>query len=206
MNSVLNILKSLSGGLRKHLGINGFLAMAAGVVVGNFIQLEALRYVIPAALFLMLYPSMLDVRPKTLAAVLTQPKLPLIALAMNFVLSPLLLAGINHLFQLHDNPSLLTGITLYGTIPCGGMIAAFTAHPARKRGLDRSHNHIELPVKPVDGSPVDRTPHRKDRSRITAADHQTSFYNHRNSLDYGGPHQEAGLEKERRRRISQGQK
>ena len=127
MNPVLNILRSLSNGLRKHLGINGFLAMAAGVVVGNLVQLEALRYVIPAALFLMLYPSMLDVRPDSLAVVLTQPKLPLIALVMNFILSPLMLAGIIHLFQLHDDPSVLTGITLYGTIPCGGMIAAFTA-------------------------------------------------------------------------------
>ena len=127
MNPVLNTLKRLSNGLRRHLGMNGFLAMAAGVVVGNFIQLEALRYIIPVALFLMLYPSMLDVPPESLTAVLIQPKLPLIALVMNFLVSPLMIAGINHLFRLHDNPSVLTGITLYGTLPCGGLIAAFTA-------------------------------------------------------------------------------
>lgn len=101
--------------------------MAAGVAVGNLIELEAIRYVIPAALFLMLYPSMLDVRAENLAAVLTQPKLPAVALGMNFILSPVLLLGINHLFRLYDHPSVLTGITLYGVLPCGGMISAFTA-------------------------------------------------------------------------------
>ena len=127
MNSVLNMLKRLSNGLRKHLGIAGFLSMVAGVGVGNFIQLEVLRYFLPVALFLMLYPSMLDVRAENLTAVLSQPKVPIIALSMNFMLSPIMLAGLNHLFQLYDNPSVLTGITLYGTLPCGGMISAFTA-------------------------------------------------------------------------------
>ena len=101
--------------------------MVAGFVVGNLIQLEAIRYVIPAALFLMLYPSMLDVRPESLAEVLTQPKLPAVALGMNFILSPIMLMGINHLFRLYEHPSVLTGIALYGTLPCGGLIGAFTA-------------------------------------------------------------------------------
>ena len=122
----LGALVAITGFMRNHMGISGFIAMAAGVIVGNITVLEPLRYLIPVALFLMLYPSMLDVRPEWLAAVLTEPRLPFIALIMNFVISPVMIAGVSHLFRLHDTPAVLTGITLFGTLPCGGMIAAFT--------------------------------------------------------------------------------
>ena len=122
----LTALNRLGGFMRNHMGISGFIAMTAGVIVGKIVELEALRYLIPVALFLMLYPSMLDVRPEGLAAVLTEPRLPVIALVMNFVISPVMIAGVSHLFRLHDTPAVLTGITLFGTLPCGGMIAAFT--------------------------------------------------------------------------------
>jgi arsenite transporter len=126
MRTDLTALNRLGDYLKNHMGISGFIAMAAGVVVGNITAIESLRYLIPVALFLMLYPSMLDVRPERLAAVLTEPRLPIIALVMNFVLSPIMIAGVSRLFNLHDTPAVLTGITLFGILPCGGMIAAFT--------------------------------------------------------------------------------
>jgi ACR3 family arsenite efflux pump ArsB len=70
-------LVAITGFMKNHMGISGFVAMAAGVIVGKIVELEALRYLIPVALFLMLYPSMLDVRPEGLAAVLTEPRLPI---------------------------------------------------------------------------------------------------------------------------------
>jgi arsenite transporter len=126
MHIDLTALNRLGGYLKNHMGISGFIAMAAGLIVGNITVLEPLRYLIPVALFLMLYPSMLDVRPEGLAAVLAAPRLPVIALAMNFVISPVMIGGLSHLFSLHDTPAVLAGITLFGTLPCGGMIAAFT--------------------------------------------------------------------------------
>ena len=96
MHTDTNALDRLGGYLKNHMGISGFIAMAAGVIVGNITVLEPLRYLIPVALFLMLYPSMLDVRPEGLAAVLAAPRLPIIALIMNFIISPVMIAGVSH--------------------------------------------------------------------------------------------------------------
>jgi ACR3 family arsenite efflux pump ArsB len=50
----------------------------------------------------------------------------MLALAGNFVVSPLLIATVAYVFSLQATPSLMIGIILFGIIPCGGMVPAYT--------------------------------------------------------------------------------
>lgn len=49
------------------------------------------------------------------------------SMLFNFVLSPLLAAGLAYVF-LHDRPDFAVGLILTGTVPCAGMVAGWTGY------------------------------------------------------------------------------
>ncbi len=101
-------------------------AILLGMSAGKVCKPECIDTVIYLALFLMLYPPMLDVDFAGFKRVLTEPLLLTAALLLNFLVSPLLIFGLLHLFVGSSGLHLMLGIVLYGTVPGGGMAPAFT--------------------------------------------------------------------------------
>ncbi len=101
-------------------------AMLLGLSVGRVYRPQCVDAVMCLALFLMLYPPMLEVDFAGVKEVFTKPWLVVAALFMNFLVSPLLIFGLLHLFVGSSGLNLMLGIILYGTVPGGGMAPAFT--------------------------------------------------------------------------------
>lgn len=102
------------------------LAAAAGMGFGPFLNPVILKMLMPPALFFMLYPAMLDVDFRQLARAVQKPGLILTAFLINFILSPLLIFGLLKLLFSEPDQALTIGLVLYGIIPCGAMVPAFT--------------------------------------------------------------------------------
>ena len=75
---------------------------------------STLRLLIPVALFIMLFPMMLDIKLGDMKETLKRPGLLGIALIMNFALSPLIMIVLLYVFKLTALPSLVVGLFLYG--------------------------------------------------------------------------------------------
>ncbi len=99
--------------------------MILGIVYGNLFSTPSIKVLIPIALFLMLFPELLDVKIDTMKNIIIKPKLLSLGLFFNFIISPLLIFGISELL-LSGYPELRTGVILYALIPCGGLVPAFT--------------------------------------------------------------------------------
>jgi ACR3 family arsenite efflux pump ArsB len=122
MNAVFN----LGTRINRSLGRYSLLAMMCGILLGATGDYPWLKRLIPAALFLMLYPAMLDVEIGKIKEGIANPTLLAMALAVNFGLAPLVMFGMVHLYGLAAHPLVLVGITLFGIVPCGGMVPAYT--------------------------------------------------------------------------------
>jgi len=103
-----------------------FGAMLSGLIVGRHFRPEWIQVITYFGLFLMLYPAMLDVDFAGIKKAFMEPRLVAAALILNFLVSPLLIYVLLHLFVRSSDPSLMAGIVLYGTVPGGGMAPAFT--------------------------------------------------------------------------------
>jgi len=101
-------------------------AMLLGLSVGRVYRPQCIDAVICLALLLMPYPPMLEVDFAGVKEVFTKPWLVVAALFMNFLVSPLLIFGLLHLFVGGSGLNLMLGVILYGTVPGGGMAPAFT--------------------------------------------------------------------------------
>ncbi len=101
-------------------------AIVLGLSVGTIYKPHCLDGIIYLALFLMLYPPMLEVDFAGAKRVFTAPRLVIAALLMNFVVSPLLMFGLLRLFVGSSGLNLMIGIVLYSMVPGGGMAPAFT--------------------------------------------------------------------------------
>lgn len=112
--------------IRIPLGVGIVAAILLGWGSGKVLGPQHLGAVTPVALLLMLYPMMLEVTARGAARAITRPGLVFAALLLNFLVSPLLIAGILRLLLQGCEESLMVGLTLYGTVPCGGMAPAFT--------------------------------------------------------------------------------
>lgn len=98
----------------------------AGAVASWIFDLRFLNRFIPLALFMMLYPMMLDVEIVKAAGLLKRPGLLTMALLMNFILAPLLVFAVSRAFLPKTHPMLTAGMVVFGLIPCGGMVPAYT--------------------------------------------------------------------------------
>ena len=119
---------SFNIGTLKYLGICFIvLGIVVGLSMGNVLRSAGLDAIVVLALFLMLYPAMLDVDFSGISRVIVEPSLVVSELVLNFLVSPLLIYGIAYMLLRASNTSLLIGVTLYSIVPCGGMVPAFTA-------------------------------------------------------------------------------
>lgn len=117
-------------------------AMLLGWSVGKIYRPHSIDTVVYLALFLMLYPPMLDVDFVGVRRVIMEPRLVGAALLLNFLVSPLLIFGLVHLFAGHDGTYLMLGIILYGAVPGGGMAPAFT-------GMLRGNVNLSLTISAI---------------------------------------------------------
>jgi ACR3 family arsenite efflux pump ArsB len=105
------------------------LSIIAGVAFGSAFPAAAkgLKSYSTAVLFIMLYPMMIGLRIEEVGKAVTNLKLISLSMLFNFVLSPLLAAGLAYVF-LHSRPDFAVGLILTGTVPCAGMVAAWTGY------------------------------------------------------------------------------
>jgi len=75
----------------------------------------------------MLYPMMIGLRIEEVGKAVANLKLISLSLVFNFAFSPPLAAGLAYLF-LKNLPDFAVGLILTGTVPCAGMVAAWTGY------------------------------------------------------------------------------
>jgi arsenite transporter len=101
--------------------------MITGFLVGNTWPELRLEFLIPLALFLMIFPAMLDTDLSKIHQAIRKPGLLIFSLCLNFLLSPVLILGLSYLSSLNTNRGMMAGAIVYGVIPCGGMVPAYTS-------------------------------------------------------------------------------
>lgn len=120
------IFFKLGKSISSHLGLSACVSIISGLIVGNMCQPVFLKALIPIALFLMLYPAMLDIETDKIRKTVTEPEPLITALLLNFIFSPFLMFGLSRLILSEPSASLAAGILIFGIIPCGGMVPAYT--------------------------------------------------------------------------------
>jgi len=103
------------------------IAIIAALPLGYYFPgLSALKVVVPYLLFVMLYPMMINLRIEDIFKAFTNMRLLLISITVNFIISPIL-GAIWAYFLFHNaDPYLAIGFILKVTVPCSGMVAAWT--------------------------------------------------------------------------------
>lgn len=112
--------------MKSRMGRQVGLSAALGLATGALFPDPPFMPLVPVALFLMLWPAMLDMELSGLQAVYRKPKVLLLSLVLNFLLSPLLVHGLSRLLLYDAPPGTLIGVELFGLMPCGGMTPAYT--------------------------------------------------------------------------------
>ncbi|WP_448336264.1 arsenic resistance protein [Bellilinea sp.] len=105
------------------------LFIIGGITFGSTFpaQAKGLKSYTTVTLFFMLYPMMIGLSIEQLGKALGNLKLISWSMIFNFLLSPLLAAGLAYLF-LHHSPEFAVGLILTGTVPCAGMVAGWTGY------------------------------------------------------------------------------
>lgn len=126
---MLRQMQKISKGIESNLIVLILLSIAAGVVFGWRFpdQAHGLKSYSKAALFIMLYPMMIGLRIEEVGKAAANLKLISLSMLFNFLLSPLLAAGLAYVF-LHERPDFAVGLILTGTVPCAGMVAGWTGY------------------------------------------------------------------------------
>ena len=103
------------------------IAIIAALPLGYYFPgLSGLKVFIPYLLFVMLYPMMINLRIEDIFKAFTNMRLLLISITVNFIISPIL-GAIWAYFLFHNaDPYLAIGFILKVTVPCSGMVAAWT--------------------------------------------------------------------------------
>lgn len=108
--------------LEWYVGISAML----GLTTGAFIPDPPFMPLVPVALFLMLWPAMLDMELPGLRIMYQRPRVLLLSLVLNFILLPLLIFVLARVLLPNAPPGMLIGVQLFGFVPCGGMAPAYT--------------------------------------------------------------------------------
>lgn len=119
----------LAAVLSKYLPLWVALDMAAAMGVGYlFPGVGVIKALIPFFLFVMLYPMMITLKLEDVAQAVKKPKLILLALGFNFLLTPLMGALWARLFFSGADGLLAAGFILKTLVPGSGMVAAWTGY------------------------------------------------------------------------------
>ena len=115
----------------KYLALWVALCMLVGVVLSQTVpgiseaidswQVRGISIPIGICLFLMMYPAMLNLQLSELKKLSDNPKPIMITLFSNWVIAPLVAAGLAYLF-LQGNEQLLIAVILLGSSPCTAMV------------------------------------------------------------------------------------
>ena len=116
----------LANSMTRHLGLSACGTILLAITVGTVWRPSFLRNLIPVAVLLVLYPFMFDLEMHRLKTAMIRPVALLTALIVNLVLSPLLAFAISYTFFPAFFPWLTIGVVLFGSVPCGGMVPAYT--------------------------------------------------------------------------------
>jgi ACR3 family arsenite transporter len=115
----------------KYLAVWVALCMLAGIVLSQVVpgisetidswQAYGISIPIGICLFLMMYPALLNFQVSELKKLGRNPKPILLTLLSNWIVAPLVAAGLARLF-LQDNQQLVTAVILLGSSPCTAMV------------------------------------------------------------------------------------
>ncbi len=115
----------------KYLALWVALCMVIGVVLSqtvpgigeaiNSLQISGISIPIGICLFLMMYPAMLNLQVSELKKLKNNPKPIIMTLFSNWVIAPLVAAGLAYLF-LRGNEQLIIAVILLGSSPCTAMV------------------------------------------------------------------------------------
>jgi len=118
-------------GFEKYLALWVAACMGLGLLLSQTIpglaaaidswQVQGMSIPIGICLFLMMYPAMLNVQLSELRKLRSNPKPILITLLSNWIIAPLVAAGLAYLF-LRENPQLMVAVILLGASPCTAMV------------------------------------------------------------------------------------
>jgi len=121
------IITRVGQSIKRHLELYSLATVVIGLAAGKMCQGTTLKYLIPLALFMMLYPAFLDTDISVIIKVAFEDrKLLLMSLLVNFTISPLLMYGLVQLFSAGLIPDLMVGLLIFSLIPGGGMGPAYT--------------------------------------------------------------------------------
>jgi len=119
--------------IRKYLPLWVALDIALALIIGYYFpEVKAAKAAIPFFLFVMLYPMMITLRVEHIGKAFKSPKLLIMAVGMNFLITPLLGALWAHFLFQNADPYLSTGFILKVVVPCSGMVAAWTGYAKGK--------------------------------------------------------------------------
>jgi len=115
----------------RYLAVWVALCMVAGVVLSQTVPgigaaidswpIQGISVPIGICLFLMMYPALLNLQVDELRRLRDNPKPILLALFSNWVVAPLVTAGLAYLF-LEGNDQLIVAVILLGSSPCTAMV------------------------------------------------------------------------------------
>ncbi len=115
--------------MRRYLPLGAALSITLGLLAGHYYPgIASLERLIPLLLFFMLYPMMVNLRVEDIGKAVKNPRLVAVALAINFLVTPPLGALWAYFLFRHSDPLLAVGFILKVTVPCSGMVAAWTGY------------------------------------------------------------------------------
>ena len=121
-------IQRFSGFLKEYLPLFIFidliLALSTGIFFPSFVS--SLRFLIPYGMFVMLFPMMMGIVIEELKLVVKDKKILLIAIIINFIISPLIAYFWAKLFFVGLDPKFIAGWILKLTVPCSAMMVAWT--------------------------------------------------------------------------------
>lgn len=113
--------------LEKYLAIIIFPFMGLGLLIGTYFPTfaQTLPAILPVCLFLMIYPTMLNVRLDELVRAFRDWKKVGVVTVMNFIVSPVILSFLGWMV-LSNHPELLMGVIILSIAPCIALVLVWT--------------------------------------------------------------------------------